>query len=252
MTNFQRNAQKILIIIFSLVFILSNTCLANGYQIIPRDKAKIFRTVGETVYTACKKNGSLNTTCLIDCGNNVRFQTTNGFCTYLETGIFRLNISTVGETVNPFHTATVTVIDGTVDKRANKRKQPVSLRKNRVPHINRHNEINKNTRTHNNVSNNIIRKNITFEDEITLNIHTQMTITVDLPLEPAQPNALPFPDHLLNDIPSNLVQEQNQISNKIIALDKIETIHVNSIPSTNQSFDGNASGNNQSYGFQFR
>lgn len=81
---------------------------AGDYQLYPSDKATLFRQPGESVYVACKKNHALTSQCIFDCGNGTRFEGANGHCTFLQSGLYNLNIYLQGHS-NKFHTVTVNV-----------------------------------------------------------------------------------------------------------------------------------------------
>jgi len=216
------------ILAFIIFFILSQTCLSNEYKIIPKNKAKIFKKIGESVYVACKNNGTLNTKCLIDCGNGKRFESINGLCTYLKTGIFQLNISVLKENINHYHSATVTVTNNIPNPQNRKNKKAIATRKDikSTPHSN---DIIKHDHTQ--------TKTISVSQEL---FHEQNLAEITMDNENVNitlANELPGADHLprLNSLKQN-----------------IETINTNTTPSINPALGGLPSGNDQSYGFQWQ
>jgi len=83
--------------------------MAGSDQIIPADREKIFRQVGESVYVECKKQPPFSRNCQVDCGNGMRFQNAKGYCHYLSEGKFVLNVSTRYRNKNYTHIAVVSI-----------------------------------------------------------------------------------------------------------------------------------------------
>lgn len=100
------------ILLFTLTMI-SHAVFADNNAIVPEDKAQLHRVVGESVYVECKKAGPFSTNCQVNCGNGMRFQKASGYCYYLRSGVFILNVNTRYRSKELFHTATVTVEEKT-------------------------------------------------------------------------------------------------------------------------------------------
>jgi len=241
---------------------------ADRYEITPQDKAKIFRKIGETVYVACKDNGTLNTKCLIDCGNGKRFEKINGFCTYLESGIFQLNISILNKEKNPFHTATVTVTKNTLDIKMRKNNRAVASKKNSKPHPHTHNTDNKFVKNNNQTKTvgTTNKQNINTQSQMLSSIsntqdindtNTQMITDQQLISEPNTLDEFDLietfinNDDMKNTIPNDLTGTGN-INGAGTLGQNLETININAMPSIDQAPDSQPSGNNQSYGFQWQ
>jgi len=241
---------------------------ADRYEIIPQDKAKIFRKIGETVYVACKNNGTLNTKCLVDCGNGKRFEKINGFCTYLEPGIYQLNISILNKDVNPFHTATVTVTKNTLDMNMKKNNRAVASKKNDKPHPHTHNTDNKFAKKNNQTKavSTKNKQNINTQSQMVSSIsntqdindtNTEMNTNQQLISTPSALDELGLIDTLINNddmeniIPNDLTDASN-INGIGAHGQNLETIKINTIPSIDQALTSQPSGNNQSYGFQWQ
>jgi len=253
---------KICLFLIVIVYFSPTIILADEYQIIPQHKAKIFRDVGETVYVACKKNGSLKILCYIDCGNGQRFEANNGYCTYQKTGIFRLNISTLNEVVNPFHTATVTILDKIIASKTGKKKKADELR-SKTP-LRGNLVTNQNTKTTRDSLNQFIEsndqkqlrtsktENIQFTDieSQTIADIPQLTNLETQSANQTNNNFASEPLSSANPIDPNTTGLEsglsNFLSNNTETLNNVESLNLKN------SFDGPASGNNHDYGFQLQ
>ena len=243
---------KISALILIIFYILSNTCFSSEYKIIPENKAKIFRKIGETVYVACKNNGTLSTKCLIDCGNGKRFESINGLCTYLKTGVFQLNIAVLKENVDRFHTATVTVTNNTSNPINRKNKQDIATRKNTKSHqhpsnSSKHIRTEKNTFTAKDVHNDFT------ENQTTTGLVSTQTISTEQALlnEQNLSEIIMENENLKITLP-NVLSGNGQSDGLNSLGQNIDTININSSPTVNQTLDSVPSGNNQSYGFQWQ
>jgi len=267
MYNTIKTTPIFLFLIFSFIF--PSFSYADRYEIIPQDKAKIFRKIGETVYVACKDNGTLNTKCLVDCGNGKRFERINGFCTYLEPGIYQLNISILNKDVNPFHTATVTVTKNTLDMKLKKNNGAVASKRNDKPHPHTHNTDNKFAKKNNQtkIVNAKNRQNINTQGQMMSSIsntqdindtNTEMITDQQLISTPNTLDEIGLIESAISNnnmeevIPPKELNDIEKISGFNNLGQNMDTININSLPSIDPTLDAQPSGNNQSYGFQWQ
>lgn len=100
-----------LFFLFILILLFSTSLFAGSSLIVPADKEKIVRLVGESVYVECKKQPPYSDNCQVDCGNGRHYRKTKGYCHYLSTGTFVLNVSTRYRNKTYLNTAVVSITD---------------------------------------------------------------------------------------------------------------------------------------------
>ena len=91
--------------------LLSFPVFAGSKHIVPADKSKISRNVGESVVVECKNLSPFSTNCQVDCGNGRRFNKAKGYCYYLTKGNYLLKVSTRHRGKEYQHTASVSILE---------------------------------------------------------------------------------------------------------------------------------------------